>query len=199
MKQNMPIVLASQSPRRKELLQLMRCEFTSLSAHTEETFHPERSLQDNIMRIAEEKARSVIDAYPEQTSGAIVIGADTTVVLDTTPLRKPSNYTEACRMLGTLQGNTHQVMTGFALVSGASSYTECVTTTVEIAPMTKNEIAEYVSTQNPYDKAGSYGIQDPVLSCFVTSISGCYYNVVGLPVAAVYRALQNMTGSGIFT
>ncbi|MBF0585385.1 septum formation protein Maf [Prosthecochloris sp. N3] len=187
------LVLASRSPRRKALLGMMQIPFETCSASTSETFSAEESLDQNLVRIATEKAEAARSMHPEQTAHAIVLGADTTVVLDGKPRGKPADFTEAHRMLTHLQGRSHEVITGFCLLHGLHHHAECVTTTVEFAPMNEEEITHYITTQQPYDKAGAYGIQDPLLSCFVKAVRGCYYNVVGLPLSAVYTALKQFS------
>ena len=93
-------------------------------------------------------------------------------------------------MLKSLQNRSHRVYTGFVLLCGNKTHTECVATTVEFEPMTDNEIKRYILSEKPYDKAGSYGIQDPLMACHVKRIDGCYYNVVGLPLSRVCKALK---------
>ncbi len=186
------IILASQSPRRKELLELMQHPFSSLSTAIDETFHQEESIEENLKRIATEKADAICSLYPEKTANALLISADTTVLFDNTPLGKPSGYKDALGMLEMLQGKKHQVLTGFALRHNDRYHRQCVTTTVEFSPMSRQDITRYITSQRPYDKAGAYGIQDPIMSCFVKRIDGCYYNVVGLPLSAVYAAIRQM-------
>ena len=189
---NLNIVLASQSPRRRELLGLMQIPFTTVPADIDETFDSALSIADNIMSIAEKKARTAASETTLGNDTTAILGADTTVVFGEMPLGKPSGYEEAHGMLETLQGSTHKVMTGFALLHGSSCHAECVTTLVELSPMTDKEIRHYIDTQKPFDKAGGYGIQDPFMSCFIQRIEGCYYNVVGLPLSRVYSAIHNL-------
>jgi len=190
---NLNIVLASQSPRRRELLELMQIPFTTVPAHIDETFDPELSITENIMSIAEQKARAVASKYTKLSDGTVVIGADTTVVYGEMPLGKPPDSEAAYGMLETLQGTTHEVMTGFAILHGESCRKGFETTRVTIAPMSEQEIQQYVSEHKPVDKAGSYGIQDPFMSCFIQRIEGCYYNVVGLPLSRIYSVLRHLT------
>lgn len=189
---NLNIVLASQSPRRRELLGLMQIPFTTVPADIDETFDPALSIADNIMGIAEKKARTAALKTTVSNDTTVILGADTTVVFGEMPLGKPSAHEEAYGMLETLQGSTHRVMTGFALLHGSSCHAECVTTLVEFSAMTDKEIRHYINTQKPFDKAGGYGIQDPFMSCFIQRIEGCYYNVVGLPLSRVYSAIHNL-------
>ena len=189
---NLNIVLASQSPRRRELLGLMQIPFTTVPADIDETFDPALSIADNIMGIAEKKARTASLKTSVNDETTVILGADTTVVFGEMPLGKPSAYKEAYGMLETLQGSTHEVMTGFALLHGSACHTDCVTTRVEFSPMTDKEIKHYIDTQKPFDKAGGYGIQDPFMSCFIRRIEGCYYNVVGLPLSRIYSVMHNL-------
>lgn len=186
------IVLASQSPRRRELLELMQIPFTTFPAHIDETFDPGLSIAENIMSIAEQKARAAARKFTKYTNSTVVLGADTTVSLGEMPLGKPSGYDEAYGMLETLQGTTHDVMTGFALLHGTACRTDYAITRVEFSPMTGEEIKHYINTQEPFDKAGAYGIQDPYISCFIQRIEGCYYNVVGLPLSRVYKVMHHL-------
>ena len=186
------IVLASQSPRRRELLELMQIPFTTLPAHIDETFDPALTISENIMVIAGKKARTAAQKLTKLANNTIVLGADTIVVYGEMPLGKPSGYDEAYVMLETLQGTAHEVMTGFALLHGTSCQTGCVTTRVEFSPMTEQEIKQYIDTQKPFDKAGAYGIQDPYMSCFIQRIEGCYYNVVGLPLSSIYAVMRQL-------
>ncbi len=189
---NLNIVLASQSPRRRELLELMRIPFTTLPASIDETFAPDLSITDNIMSIAEKKARAAALKIKKNVPGTVILGADTTVVVGEMPLGKPSGPDEAYVMLETLQGTTHEVMTGFALLRESICHADCVTTSVVFASMTEKEIRRYIDTQKPFDKAGAYGIQDPLMSCFIDRIEGCYYNVVGLPLSRIYSVMRNL-------
>ncbi len=186
------IILASQSPRRRELLGLMQTPFTTVPADIDETFDPDLTIEANTMNIAEKKARAASLKTSVNNDTTVILGADTTVVFGEMPLGKPSAYEEAYGMIDMLQGSTHRVMTGFALLNGSSSHAECVTTMVELYPMTDKEIRHYIDTQQPFDKAGGYGIQDPFMSCFIKRIEGCYYNVVGLPLSHIYAAIHNL-------
>lgn len=186
------IVLASQSPRRRELLELMQIPFTTFPAHIDETFDPGLSIAENIMSIAEQKARAAARKLTKYTNSTVVLGADTIVAVGEMPLGKPSGYDEAYGMLETLQGTTHDVMTGFALLHGTACRTDYAITRVEFSPMTGEEIKHYINTQEPFDKAGAYGVQDPYISCFIQRIEGCYYNVVGLPLSRVYKVMHHL-------
>ena len=146
------IVLASQSPRRRELLELMQIPFTAIAADIDETFNPDLPVTRNIMDIAEKKARAVIKKLTKSTADTVILGADTTVVFGNKPLGKPSGREEAYAMLAELQGTSHKVMTGFALLQGTLCHTDYATTLVEFSPMTGKEINHYIDTQQPFDK-----------------------------------------------
>jgi len=187
---NRKLILASQSPRRRELLAMTGIPFESASAEIDETFDTTLSIEENILVISRKKAEAVQRALPETDLRTVVLGSDTTVVLDSIPLGKPGDFDHAFRMLTALQGRSHEVLTGFCILHDGNSVMNCVRTIVEIAAMTSDEITRYIEVMKPFDKAGAYGIQDPLLACFVTRIEGCYYNVVGLPVSKVYSALK---------
>ena len=150
---------------------------------------PEERLEDEspeayVHRLAEEKAAAV-GAGP----GEVVLGADTVVVLDHHVLEKPADAADARRMLALLSGREHQVITGVCLRNGSAKITDRAVTRVRFAPLTDAEIDEYVATGEPLDKAGAYAIQGRA-SKLVESIDGCFFNVMGLPIALVYRHLK---------
>ena len=174
------LVLASASPRRRELLASLGLEFAVRPVDLDETYRPGEAAPDYVLRLAREKA--LARAGP----GELVLAADTVVVLDGELLGKPSDPEEARRMLARLAGRRHTVYTGVALVDGGREATEVVASEVEIAPLSAEEIDWYVATGEPLDKAGSYAIQD-LGALFVESVEGNYTNVVGLPLPAVYR------------
>jgi len=183
-----PVVLASGSPRRRELLGQMGIEdFEVLPAQGEETA-PEGLAPDALVaRLALQKAREVAALRPEAT----VIGADTVVALDGQVLGKPSDEEEAREMLSALSGRRHQVYTGMAVLSGGQAFTHVECTQVEFRPLTEEEIAAYVATGESMDKAGAYGIQGRAC-VFIRGIQGDYYNVVGLPVCALHELLAQL-------
>jgi len=183
------LVLASQSPRRRELLSLLAIPFTTLAVNTDETFDSRKTIEENVREIAMQKAEAAGKVY-KGSQPAVFIGADTVVVQEESVLGKPSTYDEAFRMLQNLQNATHKVHTGFAVVSDSHRHCECVTTSVTFEPMDDREIERYLEKMKPYDKAGSYGIQDPIMACYVRRIDGCYYNVVGLPVSRLCHAMK---------
>jgi septum formation protein len=187
---NRRLILASQSPRRKELLALTGIPFETVSADIDETFDTSLTVEENVMLISKQKAETVLHSEGVVRTGTVVLGSDTTVLLDGTPLGKPGDFSHAFEMLTALQGRSHEVLTGFCIMHDGVTIMDCARTIVEFTPISPEEITRYIATMKPWDKAGSYGIQDPLLACFVTRIDGCYYNVVGLPVSKVYAALK---------
>ena len=184
----MPIVLASASPRRAELLRAAGIEFEIIPAHIDESAHPHEAADVYVKRIADAKARTVSARLTDR----IVLAADTTVVVDEMMLAKPEDDTDAKRMLRMLSGRTHEVLTAVSICRGHQMTTEVERSAVEFAPLTEFEIDWYVATGEPRDKAGAYAIQG-YASRFVTRIDGSYSNVVGLPVALVYEILKGLT------
>jgi len=182
------IILASASPRRAELLRAAGIAFDVLPADVDETPHPGELPVAYVRRLAEEKARTVAASarnYP-------VLAADTTVVADGQILGKPADDPDARRMLHLLSGATHDVITGVALVHGCQMQAHVETTSVAFIEMNDEEIDWYVSTGEPCDKAGAYAIQG-YASRFIARIDGSYSNVVGLPIALVYRMLASLS------
>ena len=177
------LVLASQSPRRSEILRQAGIPFTVRVAAVDETPLGGEKPEDYVVRLAELKATAV-PARPGET----VLGADTTVVIDGEMLGKPADAADARRMLARLSGRQHEVLTGICLKRGREVVRDCATTKVWFAPMSAREIEEYVASGEPMDKAGAYAIQG-LASKFIQRIDGCYFNVVGLPVALVWVIL----------
>jgi septum formation protein len=184
------LILASRSPRRKELLTLTGIPFGTGSADIDETFDPALSVEENVMTISKKKAETVFTSFIAEADRLVVLGSDTTVVLDNQPLGKPGDFDHAFDMLSRLQGRQHEVVTGFCILDEHGFMMDYARTIVEFGIMTSDEITRYIEIMQPFDKAGSYGIQDPQLACFVNRIDGCYYNVVGLPVSKVFAALK---------
>ncbi|WP_050181222.1 Maf family protein [Domibacillus robiginosus] len=181
------IILASSSPRRKELLSQANVPFTVYAADTDETIAPGTHPAQAVEQLALEKAEAVFAKYPDRA----VIGADTVVSIDGRILGKPATEQEAMEMLSSLSGRTHAVYTGVAILSKDEKVLFHEKTDVEFWELTRAEIEAYIKTGDPFDKAGSYGIQTAG-ALFVQAIHGDYYNVVGLPIAALYRRLQKM-------
>jgi septum formation protein len=177
-------VLASRSPRRAELLQAAGIEFTSRAADIDETLREGEAPRDYVLRLAEEKAQAIPAGEDE-----IVLGADTSVVLGGEIMGKPVDAADATRMLRALSGQRHEVITGVCLKRGIEVLCDVASTAVWFAPLSDAEIATYVESEEPMDKAGAYGIQG-LASRFVERIDGSYTNVVGLPIPLVYRHLR---------
>ncbi len=182
------IVLASKSPRRRELLQSLGLEFTTkVLPDIDESYPASIPTADIPLYIAKEKA----DAYKEQLSDdTLLITADTLVIVDDQVLGKPTDAEEASRMLHVISGRTHHVITGVCMTT--SQHQECfsVTTEVTFKTLTDSEINYYVSHYKPFDKAGAYGIQEWIGYVGVTGLKGSYYNVMGLPVQKIWEHLK---------
>lgn len=183
---SVPIILASQSPRRAHLLKQIGLSFQVLPSSVPEDVDPLESSEETVTRLAFLKANEVASKFDR----GIVIGSDTIVVIDDTVLGKPDTPEHAAAMLHQLSGRTHTVFTGFALVDVASkkSYIDHEKTEVTFRPLSASEIDGYVRTGSPMDKAGSYGIQDDFGAVFVERIAGDYYTVVGFPLSKFYTA-----------
>ena len=179
-------MLASRSPRRREILQQAGIPFVVRPADVDETPRPHESPRDYVARVAAEKA-CAISAGP----GDIVLGADTTVVVNGEMLGKPQDSADAARMLEMLSGQRHNVITGVCLKSSARALVDCAETGVWFASLSRQEIADYVASGEPMDKAGAYAIQG-LAGKFIQRIEGCYFNVMGLPIALVYRQLRTL-------
>lgn len=179
------LILASQSPRRQELLRLIAPEFEIFAADVDEYIESGTSPDEAVMGLALKKARTVADLRPDDT----VIGADTVVVLDRKILGKPRDNADAAGMLRMLASNTHTVYTGVCIIQNGIETAFFEATDVTFTDMTEKEIAAYVETGEPLDKAGAYGIQGAAAP-FISGIRGDFYNVMGLPVSTLYRRLQ---------
>jgi septum formation protein len=179
------IVLASASPRRQELLRNAGISFTVQPADIDETLRAAESPRDCAERLAREKALAVFQSRPQD----FVLGADTIVVVDDLILGKPRDAGDAMRMLRLLSGRTHEVITGVCLMGPEGSTTVSEATLVTMCEISHDEIRAYVATGEPMDKAGAYAIQG-LASRWIPRIEGDYSNVVGLPVALVYRMLR---------
>lgn len=180
------IILASASPRRKELLTTAGVEFEVLVSEADETVPEGTAPKDAAIMTAEKKALAVA----ENSRDSVVIGADTIVVIDGKILGKPKDEADAADMLRTLSGREHDVITGVCITDGEKTEKFAQVSRVRFYALIEDEITAYVATKEPMDKAGSYGIQGR--GCvLVESIEGDYFNIVGLPVAATVRALKN--------
>jgi len=187
---NKPLILASQSPRRKLLLRQIGLEFDIVPSLIDENEYPiSNNPIEYAVRLASLKANDVATRtnYP-----AIVIGSDTIVVIDGQILNKPKDEDDARRMLKMLSGDTHIVYTAVSIVDRISDreLTDVRATSVTFRNLTDREIDAYIQSGSPLDKAGSYGIQDDFGAVFISHIEGCYYNIVGLPLEMLYSMLQ---------
>lgn len=181
------LILASQSPRRRELLTQAGYTFDVLPADIDETRHPGEPPTDYVQRLALEKARALHALHPHAT----VLGADTTVVLHGEVLNKPTSLADAERMLRALSGNTHHVHTGIAVVSPTAQRQHLETTSVYFTPIPEPDLAHYLTTGDSLDKAGAYGIQG-YAARWIHRIEGDYFNVMGLPIAATVKLLSKL-------
>jgi len=184
------LILASASPRRQELLRNAGIAHLVRPANVLEEFLPGESPEACVERLARSKARAVFDQRPVHQSQYLVLGADTVVAVDNELLGKPVNQADAARMLRLLSGREHRVITGICLIgSMRGEDIRHEITRVTVSPLTEHEIAFYLATGEPMDKAGAYAIQGQA-SRWIPRIEGCYFNVVGLPIALVYRMLN---------
>jgi septum formation protein len=181
------LILASQSPRRSEILRQAGIPFTVRPVEVDETPLPGEDPRAYVERLALAKALAA-PAGPQET----VLAADTTVTVDGALLAKPADAPDARRMLSLLSGRRHDVLTGICLRKGETLIRDCASTAVWFQPLSVAEIDEYVASGEPADKAGAYAIQG-LASKFVSRIEGCYFNVMGLPVSLVYRHLANLS------
>ncbi len=187
---NQQIFLASKSPRRRKLLKQIGLNFKSFSVDLhEEIFDGEHPIT-TVKRLSQHK----LEEAQKKVKDAIIITADTIVVLDKEIIGKPKDEKDAAKILNKLSGRTHQVYTGFAILNQKTKK-KIVTherTYVTFRKLSKKEILDYIKTGSPMDKAGAYGIQDDFGAVFVEKIKGCYYNVVGLPIQKLYGVLQKL-------
>ncbi len=181
------VILASASPRRKELLKDIVNEFEIIPSNADEVVPADTKACDVPLCLALLKAKDVAKRYRD----CIVIGSDTVVLVDDTVLNKPKDKDDAYRMLRLLSGRKHQVVTGCAVVCGEKNYSFSVTTEVEFFTLSDKEIYDYIATNDPMDKAGAYGIQSQGKT-LVKAIYGDYYNVVGLPIGVLKRELERL-------
>ena len=179
------LILASGSPRRSEILASVGWEFKKHIADIDETEHEGETPEDYVARLAREKAEAVAVHYPD----SIVLGADTTVVIDGQIIGKPVDLDDARRMLKMLSGNWHVVLTGVAVVENGETRSAVQNTRVKFAEMSDAEINFLAERGDPLDKAGAYAVQAQA-ALFIEGIEGDYWNVVGLPISLVYALIQ---------
>lgn len=182
----MQLILASQSPRRRELMGLLRTPFTVRIADIDEKMDPGKAPFDEVARVSRMKAEAV-----PRGPGDVVIAADTIVVCGGQILGKPRDAADARRMLRLLSGKDHQVMTGLCILTDTDCRTCTEVTDIHFRELSDREIDDYIRTGEPMDKAGSYGIQGGA-ALFVEKIVGDYFNVVGLPVCRLGQLLRQM-------
>ena len=192
------LVLASASPRRRELLAQAGFRFIVHPAQIDEQPHADEEPVAYVTRLAREKAEAVHCALracggaaqaPGADDALVVLGADTTVTLDGAILGKPADAADAARMLRLLSGRRHRVVTGVALATASGTAAAAEATTVQFDVLPEAEIARYVATGEPMDKAGAYAIQGRA-ACWIPRIDGCFFNVMGLPVSRVRAMLE---------
>ncbi len=179
------LILASGSPRRKDLLKLAHIDFEVITSDVDETNPPGMPGEEVPVHLAKEKAYAVAAKHPERD----ILAADTVVLLDGDILGKPENDEDAKQMLGRLSGRMHRVVTGVCLLKGGREQSFSVTTEVYFRPLSKEQISFYVDNYHPMDKAGSYAIQEYIGIIGIEKIVGDYYNVMGLPVGDVVPLL----------
>ena len=190
------IILASQSPRRKMLLEWAEISFEVIVKHTDENYPPGLSLSETAIHIAQNKALAVKsyvqDAYHGQLSKKTILAADTIVVVDGKLVGKPRDRNDAVSILRSLSGRDHQVITGVVILHGEGEIVFSDSTEVVFHPLSDKQIEFYVDKYEPYDKAGAYAIQEWIGVVGIKSIKGDFYNVMGLPVSRVIQALTTI-------
>ncbi|MBE6129817.1 MAG: septum formation inhibitor Maf [Erysipelotrichaceae bacterium] len=182
------LILASQSPRRRELLEKCGLPFICEPADIDETIAEGNDLSEEIKRLSRRKAEAVLALHPD----AVVIGSDTIVAIDGKVLGKPKDRNEAREMLQMLSGNTHQVITGLCVISSSRCFQDVSVSHVTFAPLSADEIDAYVNSGECDDKAGAYAIQGGA-GRFITNIDGDYYAIMGLPLNSVYEELKKIS------
>ena len=189
-KANLPIYLASKSPRRRKLLKQINLNFKSFTVDMEEKIKPGEKPSVSVKRLSKEK----LEIARQKVNHGIIITADTIVVLKGKVIGKPKDKNEAKRFLKNLSGKVHTVYTGFSIYNSDNKMllTDYEKTYVEFRKLTTKEIDDYIKSGSPMDKAGAYGIQDDFGAVFIKKINGCYYNVVGLPLTKVYQTLMKI-------
>jgi septum formation protein len=183
------IILASQSPRRKQLLQWAEIDFIAEISDADESFPPDMPVKEAPVFIARKKAKAIQQRHNDDP---VIIAADTIVVLDNTVINKPVDRDDAANILRSLSGKTHSVITGVILLKGNKEISFADVTQVTFHHLTDEQIFFYVDNHKPYDKAGAYAIQEWIGVVGIKSINGDFYNVMGLPVSRVITALNKI-------
>lgn len=178
---NEKIILASQSPRRKQLLEMAEIDFEIISEETDESFPAHLNIEDAAVHIALQKALAIQIKHPDRK----IIAADTVVVLDNQIIGKPKDQADAVATLTRLSGKTHQVITGVVILDNKNQIQFADKTLVTFHHISPEQIEYYVATYKPYDKAGAYAIQEWIGAIAISRIEGCFYNVMGLPVSRI--------------
>ena len=181
------IILASKSPRRKQLLSMMGLEFTVQTADIDETMDPSQTPAHEVAAVSARKAEKIAALHPQD----VIVSADTIVVIDGKILGKPKDEQDAARMLRLLSGRTHTVYTGLTVHANGKANTQVVSTGVTFRDLSNAEIAAYIETKEPMDKAGSYAVQG-FFARYIDGLKGSYANVMGLPVHLVYQELKKL-------
>lgn len=189
-RQGFRLILASASPRRRELLAQAGYAFAVEAADVNESEHEDENSAEYVLRLAEEKAQAVFARHVTEAEPLVVLGADTTVVCDGEILAKPKDVADAKRMLRRLSGRTHEVLTGVAIATSVGLVSGVETTSVTFSAIPETELDFYCATNEPMDKAGAYGIQG-YAARWIPRIDGDYYNVMGLPIARVVRLIED--------
>jgi len=190
--ENMKVILASGSPRRKELLEKLNVKFEIIVSDADETLNKNLVIEEQVKQLAYKKAKSVFESIE---GNKIVIGADTMVFKENIIYGKPKDKEDAIKMLKDLQGCMHKVITGFCVLvennGEIKEYLDYEISEVYVKPMENEEILEWIKVGNPYDKAGGYAIQEEFMK-FVEKINGNYENIVGLPISKLYDILKQI-------
>lgn len=183
---NRPLILASASPRRAQLLSMAEINFEVKIPDTDESWPPSLLMDQIPVHIAKQKALVIQEQFRDRD----ILAADTIVVLEDQIIGKPKDREDAIAMLNKLSGATHRVITGVFLKKGQAIHQFSDTTEVRFHPLILEQIIHYVDTYQPFDKAGSYAIQEWIGAVAIHSVRGCFYNVMGLPISKVYQIYQ---------
>ncbi len=187
----MRVILASKSPRRKEILEMVGINFDVISSNLEESSFNNEGPRHLVKRLSRDKVFEVAKNLSEKRE-TLIVGADTIVLLKGDILGQPKDYKDAKRMLFLLQGKKHRVFTGVSILKdGSEVVSDFSKSVVEFYPMSEEEIDWYLSTKEPFDKAGSYGVQG-IGSFFIKKINGSYHNVMGFPIDLFYKLLKRL-------